>query len=78
MTVLIPGLCLTVSLFLCANANFLGAPVSFSYPFYPNRFIQIHSPVLKSPEDLDDIDEGENKGDQLTSLQQFAEIHLLL
>ena len=64
MTVLIQRLCFTVLLFLCADANFLGALVPFSYPVAnPNRFIQIDSPVLKSPLDLDsNAEESKNTG----------------
>ena len=57
MTGLISGLGFTISLFLCADANFLGAVIPFSYPFYQNRIIQIDSPVLKSPQDFEDVED---------------------
>merc|ERR1719270_1361074 len=59
MTGLISGLGFTISLFLCADANFLSAVI----PLYQNRIIQIDSPVLKSPKDFVDVEDNkENNG----------------
>ena len=50
MSVLIPWIFLTLS--PLRDASLLRVPLTFPHHLYLNRFIQIHSPTLKSPEDI--------------------------
>ena len=59
MTVLILGIFLT--LIPLRDASLLRVPLTFPHHLYLNRFIQIHSPTLKSPEDIF-FDVEDNKG----------------
>ena len=61
MTVLFPGILVTISLIPLRDARLLRGPLTFPHHLYLNRFIQIHSPTLKSPEDIF-FDVEDNKG----------------
>ena len=61
MTVLFPGIFLTILLIPLRDASLLRVPLTFPHHLYLNRFIQIHSPTLKSPDDIF-FDVEDNRG----------------